>query len=79
MNKPVIRVPSSGHRQFDVAFKMMIIRACAVAKRGDIQKILNEYQLNPARLSYWRKQFDQGHFTRNRAVAFSRQPTMIHG
>ena len=79
MNKPTIRIKANGLRQFDVTFKLMIVRACNNAKYGETRAILDEYQLSNVRLQYWRRQFNEGHFTANRAVAFSRKQIMVHG
>ena len=80
--KPRIKTFASGKRQFDVEFKLMIIRTAnsyAGTRTGSVTALLKKYSLDKSQLKYWRKQFNQGHFTANRAVAFSRKDTMIHG
>jgi transposase-like protein len=80
--KPRIKTFASGKRQFDVEFKMMIVRTAnsySGTRTGQVAALLKKYSLDKGYLKYWRKQFNEGHFTANRAVAFSRKPTMIHG
>lgn len=80
--KPRIKTFASGKRQFDVEFKMMIVRTAngySGTRTGAVAALLSKYSLDKGYLKYWRKQFNEGHFTANRAVAFSRKPTMIHG
>ena len=80
--KPRITLKSSGKRQFDTAFKLGIVRAVDNIKRSrkwGIQDLLASYNLTFAHVIYWRKQRDQGHFSTERAIAYSRQDTMIHG
>lgn len=73
----------SVNRQFDVNFKISIVRQANQIKRngqhGQLKLLLQTHQLADAHLYYWRKQFNQGHFASERAVAFSRKDTMIHG
>lgn len=82
-SKPRTRILSSGKRQFDVTYKLNVVRkvreARRTGKRGDIKVILESYQIDNKRLQYWEKQHDQGHFAQGRAIAFSRQTTMIKG
>lgn len=70
-------------RQFDVVFKQGIVRAAnklkKEGKQGDISILLKANEITPVHLCYWRKQHNQGHFTIERAVAFSRKNTMVHG
>lgn len=70
-------------RQFDRSFKVGIVRAVRnlrkFGSRGDIGKLLQANEITHVRLHYWEKQFDEGHFSIERAVAFSRKKQMIHG
>jgi hypothetical protein len=70
-------------RQFDVAFKQSIVRAAKEVKRkkrhGGIKVLLETHGITDQHLAYWRKQHNEGHFSPERAVGFSRQTTMIHG
>ena len=88
-NEPVVvkRVPATSIRQFDSTFKLSIVRqVLAIRKhnktnktRGGITVLLDSWGITWQHVTYWMKQHDQGHFTTNRAVAFSRKDTMIHG
>jgi transposase-like protein len=81
-SKPRIKTLTSGRRQFDVAFKLMIIRTAnsfSGTRTGKVAALLAKYSLDKGHLKYWRKQFNQGHFSPERAVAFSRKDTMVHG
>lgn len=80
--KPRVRLLSSGRRQFDVNFKMTVVRHCDELRRTQqwgINDYLKSLGITSFHLSYWRKQKAEGHFSIERAVAFSRKPTMIHG
>lgn len=80
--KPRVRLLSSGRRQFDVNFKMTVVRHCDEirrTKKGGIGTYLQSLGITDGHLFYWRKQKAEGHFSAERAVAFSRKPTMIHG
>jgi len=70
-------------RQFDSQFKQTIVRLADSIKQnkdhGGIKKLLDTHRISSVQLCYWRKQHKQGHFTSNRAVAFSRKPEMVHG
>jgi hypothetical protein len=73
----------STNRQFDVAFKQSIVRAAKVTRlkkrHGGIKVILDTHGITSAHLTYWTRQHDEGHFSAERAVAFSRKITMVHG
>lgn len=82
--KPRVRIKASGRRQFDVAFKQMVVREYnalpKVSKnKTGVKDLLTKYDIRMARLTYWRKQHSQGHFSAERAVSFSRKDTMVHG
>ena len=85
--KPKIKLMSNGKRQFDVELKLMVVRHVAELRKikgkahgnKGIKEYLESMMVNSGHLVYWTKQFNQGHFTSNRAVAFSRQDIMIHG
>lgn len=81
--KPRIRTLSSGRRQFDVTFKKLAVRKLkeirTVKDWGGISRLVRVLKISHYQLRYWEQQFDQGHFSPERAVAFSRKPTMIHG
>lgn len=81
--KPKVTLMTSGRRQFDSTFKLEVVRKAAEIRRkkqwGGLTKLLKEYRIDAKRLSYWEKQHQEGHFSSNRAVAFSRRATMVHG
>ena len=87
MNKPRVTLLANGNRQFDMVFKTTVVRAVNELRklRGKAHgnKGINEYLstmgITHSHARYWAKQFNQGHFTSNRAIAFSRQDIMIHG
>lgn len=70
-------------KQYDVNFKVNIVRTAdhlsKHGKHGQIKQLLTVNNVSSSMLCYWRKQFNQGHFTANRAVAFSRKQEMTHG
>jgi hypothetical protein len=73
----------STNRQFDVPFKQSVVRAAKATRlqkrHGGIKIILDMHGITSAHLTYWTRQHDEGHFSAERAVAFSRKLTMIHG
>ena len=88
--KPRVKLMSNGRRQFDVNFKLTVVRHCkglkaaSGYKKGNtkgcgIKEYLSSMGIDNKHLHYWSKQFDQGHFSSERAVAFSRKDTMVHG
>lgn len=84
-DKPVVKLMASGRRQFSPSFKIMIVKHCARLRRehggkgakNGVKEYLEQYQLDPRTERYWKVQYAQGHFMPDRAVAFSRKPTMI--
>jgi transposase-like protein len=70
-------------KQYDVNFKVNIVRTANFlknnGKHGQIKDLLRVNGVTGSMLHYWRKQFNQGHFNGERAVAFSRKDTMVHG
>lgn len=68
-------------RQFDVNFKINIVveanRIRRSGKRGAIKTLLDTHALSHSHLKYWHRQYLQGHFAPQRAIAFSRKDTMV--
>ena len=81
-SKPRVTISTNGRRQFDVNFKLMVVRNCISirkTKEQTLTKYLNSMGVSRQVVSYWNTQFNQGHFGSTRAVAFSRKVTMVHG
>jgi hypothetical protein len=49
------------------------------AAKGTIKSFLTSHKITRQHVNYWEKQFDEGHFSPFRAVAFSRRSVMVHG
>ena len=94
--KPRVKLMSNGRRQFDVAFKLMVVRRIKRMQQDKskpcltylgnvlnydqgISRYITDSKLSLGQVYYWIKQFDQGHFSQERAVAFSRKAVMVHG
>lgn len=80
--------PRAPKRQFDKQFKVTVVRAVKAIRseypkgshcQGKVAEYLRTLQVTTKHFNYWNKQFDLGHFSDERAIAFSRKPTMIHG
>lgn len=83
-DKPRVRVLASGRRQFDVNFKQACVRRMEYIRthkpKGEtVYKFLAEIKVGATQAYYWERQHREGHFSSERAVAFSRKKTMIHG
>ena len=81
--KATVRRPATTLRQFDVTFKKTVVRNVQELRRqgkhGSLTAYYKALGITRQHAAYWEKQFQQGHFSSERAVAFSRKEVMIHG
>lgn len=71
IQKPKVRVLTSGRRQFDMNFKRAAVEHGY--RVGNFTKAAQAADVHVQQVYYWRRQYDEGRLTPEFAVAFSRQ------